>query len=112
MGSDFTIIKDGWAEPGQALAFTVPDTLDSSAQGLVQFMLALKHAEGTHVSVKINGTEAWTWEFRQGNRYMSVHEVIRGDLLKVGDNEFVVEIPEGNQEYLQVSDVVVWFKTT
>ena len=110
--ADYTIISDGWiSEIDQdTINFSIPSTIDTESPSILGFMLHVNNVDDTVVSIHINGTKVWDWNYGGGDRFQFFQEVITSPVLKAGQNKFKFDHSGGVGVFMQVSDVVIWWQ--
>lgn len=112
--ADYSIIADGWVleRDQNSIDFSMPSNVDAGSRCILGFMFDAGSLDDITVTLKLNGTEVWTWS-NSGSydgmiRYF--HEVIPAGVLKGGNNTFKLKSSSDDYTFLQLSDIVVWWQ--
>ena len=62
------------------------------------------------LTLRLNGTKVWTWNYSDGDRLQFFQEVIAAGVVKPGTNVFSFESSSGDFRVVQLSDIVVWWQ--
>jgi hypothetical protein len=109
--ADYSIIADGWVlEFSQnSINFEVPSTIDAGSRSILGFMLHVECLGDMTLTLRINGTKVWDWNFPEGKYTRFFQEVIDAGLVKSGTNVFSFQSTSGIT-YVKLSDIVLWWQ--
>jgi hypothetical protein len=112
--ADYSIIADGWVleRDKDSINFDMPSNVDSGSRCVLGFMFDAGTLDDTTVTVKLNGTQVWSWtasgSYDGPIRFFQ--EVIPAGVLKSGSNTFKFHSSSDDFTFLQLSDIVVWWQ--
>lgn len=110
--ADYSIIADKWVleKDQDTINFAVPSTVDAGSRSVLGFMLSVKNLDDLTLTIRMNGTAVWNWNYSDGERVAYFQEVISAGVVKSGTNVFSFESSSGNFSSVQLSDIVVWWQ--
>ena len=110
--ADYTVISDAWiSEIDQdTINFSIPSTIDPESPSILGFMLHVNNVDDTTVSIRINGTKVWEWNYPGGDRFQFFQEVITTSVIKAGTNTLKFNSSGGVGVFMQLSDIVIWWQ--
>jgi hypothetical protein len=112
--ADYSIIADGWVVEAtqDTISFTVPSTIDAESRSILGFMLDVDNLDDMTLTLRLNGTKVWTWNYSGGSSYpvRFFQEVIAAGVLEPGTNVLSFDSSSGDYRYVALSDIVVWWQ--
>ena len=110
--ADYSIVSDAWVvEFNQdTINFDVPSNIDAGSRSILGFMVQVDNSDDLTLTLRMNGTKVWTWNFPEGNRIMFFQEVIQAGSVKPGKNVFSFDSNSADFNFVQLSDIVVWWQ--
>ena len=110
--ADFVIVSDPWVVEGiqDTINFTVPANIDPRSSSIIGFMLEVDNADDLTMTLRMNGTKIWHWTYSDGDRVQFFQEVLGAGVVKAGTNVFSFDSSSGDVRFVQLSDIVVWFR--
>jgi hypothetical protein len=110
--ADYSIVSDAWVvEFNQdTINFDVPSNIDAGSRSILGFMVQVDNSDDLTLTLRMNGTKVWTWNFPEGNRIMFFQEVIPAGSVKPGKNVFSFDGNSADFNFVQLSDIVVWWQ--
>lgn len=110
--ADYSIVTDGWVVEAtqDTINFEVPSTIDRRSRSILGFMLEVDNADDLTLTLRLNGTKVWTWNYPSGSRIRFFQEVIAAGVVQPGTNVFSFESSSGDFRFVQLSDIVVWWQ--
>lgn len=112
--ADYSIIADGWVlqKNQDTIGFSVPGNIDTTSRVVLGFMVHVENLESLTLTLRLNGTSVWNWNYGEGSRRQYFQEVVGAGVLKAGANVFKFESTTDDFHLVEVSDVVVWWRGT
>lgn len=109
--ADYSIIADGWVleRDKDTIDFEVPSNIDAGSRSILGFMLLHDSEDEMSLTLRMNGTEVWEYNFSSGRRLRSFLEVIGAGIVKPGKNVFSFQ-SSGGYTMVKLSDIVVWWQ--
>ena len=110
--ADYSIVADGWVVEAtqDTINFQVPATIDAGSRSILGFTLQVDNLDDLTLTLRLNGTKVWTWNYPDGNRVQFFQEVIAAGVVRPGTNVFSFESSSGDFRFVQLSDIVVWWQ--
>jgi hypothetical protein len=110
--ADYSIIADGWVVEASkdTINFEVPSNVDAGSRSILSFMLHVDNLDDTTLTLRMNGTAVWNWNYSDGNRVRHFQEVIPAGVVKPGTNVFSFDSSSGDFRLVELSDIVVWWQ--
>jgi hypothetical protein len=110
--ADYSIVTDGWVlqKNQDTINFNVPSNIDTSSRSILGFMLHVENLDSLTMTLRLNGTSVWNWNYADGKRFQYFQEVVTAGILKAGNNVFKFESSTDDFHLVEVSDVVVWWR--
>jgi hypothetical protein len=110
--ADYSIVTDGWVlqKNQDTISFNVPSNIDTGSRAILGFMLHAENLESLTLTLRLNGTSVWNWNFAEGKRLQYFQEVVTAGIVKAGNNVFKFESSTDDFHLVEVSDVVVWWR--
>ena len=110
--ADFVIVSDPWVVQGvqDTINFSVPSNIDPRSRSVIGFLLEVDNADDTTMTLRMNGTKIWHWTYGDGARVQFFQEVLNAGVVKAGANVFSFDSSSGDFRFVQLSDIVVWFR--
>jgi hypothetical protein len=115
--SDYAVLSDGTVtlkiggDIDHTFAFSLPANLSVASSSVLAWRF---EAESNPNNLKwkfdINGTDVISFT-HNSDRFCSLHEVVAGNILKVGSNTATVRVLSGSGQ-IRVSDAVLHFQAT
>ncbi len=110
--ADYSIIADGWVVQAtqDTINFQVPSNIDAGSRSILGFMLHVNNLDDLTLTLRLNGTKVWNWNYTGGNRFQFFQEVVGAGVVKPGENVFSFESSSGDFHLVELSDIVVWWQ--
>jgi hypothetical protein len=110
--ADYSIIADGWVVEAvqDTIDFEVPSTIDPNSRTILGFMLEVDNSDDLTLTLRLNGTKVWTWNYPDGSRIRFFQEVISAGVARPGRNVFSFDSSSGDFRFVQLSDIVLWWQ--
>jgi hypothetical protein len=108
--ADYSIVADGWVVEAtqDTRTFEVPSNVDAGTRSVLSFMIQAWHSDDMSLSVRLNGTKVWDWNYTGDSRHVQFfQEVVEAGLVKPGTNTLSFESSSGDYRYVALSDIVV-----
>jgi hypothetical protein len=106
---DFSVITDSWLNTfnTNTITFGIPATIDTASATVLGFMLKTENIDDIKVTLKLNGTSIWHWNYSDGKRVQFFQEVIGAGTVVAGNNVLTIESSSDDNHLVEVSDVVL-----
>lgn len=110
--ADYSIVADRWLVEVKesTMNFNVPSNIDKGSRSILGFMLEVWNVDDLRLTLRINGKKVWARKFPDGRRWQFVQEVIASGVVKSGTNKFSFNSSSDDFRFVQLSDIVVWWK--
>ena len=117
--ADYQVISDGSATLTRGTGsgvnyfrqnFSIPGNINQSVPSVLLFRIEVEEASGLKYTIYLNDKEVLTLT-HSTNRFGTIHEIIPGDTIRYGDNQFRIVATEGTG-VMKISDVFVQFQVT
>lgn len=112
--ADYSIIADGWVVEAtqDTVNFDVPSNIDTGSRSILGFMLEVDNLDDMTLTLRLNGTKVWNWNYSSGDRVMYFQEVVAAGVVKAGANVFSFDSSSGDFRFVQLSDITLLWQAT